>query len=95
MQYPIGHTAVNADDFDGAPLEDYNVLVLPQAFGLNRAISGGTLDDLKSWVRSGGTIVAIGSSAEWAFENIASGDDDEDDEEEEEDDDRADPSELS
>jgi hypothetical protein len=93
VQYPIPYTAVNIDDLGRAPLEDYNVIVLAQSFGMGRAINGGTLNDLKSWIRGGGTVVAIGSSAQWAHENLVK--DDEDKKAEEEEDDRPKPSELT
>lgn len=64
IQYPIPYTAVNAADASGADWSRYNTLVIPSAFGgaLDRALG----DRVKEWVRSGGTIVAIGGSASWA-----------------------------
>jgi len=96
IQYPIPYTAVNADDAMGADWERYNTLVVPSAFGLGRAFGGGAMDALKDWVRAGGTIVAIGNSADWATEEFVSFSDEEEKAiEDAAEDDRPDPSTLT
>ncbi len=63
---PIPYTAVNADALSSVDWDDYTVLLLPESRGLSRVFSGSRLDDLKSWVRRGGAVVASGDSAIWA-----------------------------
>ncbi len=63
---PIPYTAVNADALSSVDWSDYTVLLLPESRGLSRVFSGSRLDDLKQWVRRGGTVVASGDSAVWA-----------------------------
>lgn len=73
---PTAHTIVNLDDLGSVDWDEVNVLVLPSGW-LGSAISGSTLDALKSWVRSGGTVVAISSSARWASSELVGLDSDE------------------
>jgi len=47
----------------GLDLRDYNVLILPDTFGPAEGLLKPLLDDLKPWVRNGGTLIAVGSSA--------------------------------
>lgn len=61
---PTAHSVVNLDDFGLADWARTNVLVLPS--GRMSALSGSNLDALKSWLRAGGTVVALASSATWA-----------------------------
>jgi hypothetical protein len=63
---PIPYTAVNADALPSVNWSDYTVLLLPESRGLSRVFSGSRLDELKQWVRAGGTVVASGDSAIWA-----------------------------
>jgi hypothetical protein len=63
---PIPYTAVNADALSSVNWSDYTVLLLPESRGLSRVFSGSRLDELKQWVRAGGTVVASGDSAIWA-----------------------------
>ncbi len=88
IESPIPHAVVNADRFGSIDLDEYNVLVVPDAFGLGTVMNSSTRDDLKDWVRSGGAIVASGASARWITRNILeieSSDDDEDDQDKEDD----------
>lgn len=73
---PTDYTAVNVDSLGSVDWEDVNVLVLPSGW-LGSAISGSTLDALKSWVRSGGTVVALDRSARWASSELVGLDSDE------------------
>jgi hypothetical protein len=63
---PIPYTAVNADALSSVDWSDYTVLLLPESRGLSRVFTGARLDELKQWVRAGGTVVASGDSAIWA-----------------------------
>lgn len=68
QQYGIPFTAIKAADLGGVELSKYNVIVLPdgQAPGYARTFTQETVDRLKSWVREGGTLVAIKGAAVWA-----------------------------
>lgn len=66
---PTDHTMVNLDDLGSVDWNEVNVLVLPSGW-VGSTISGSTLDALKSWVRSGGTVVALDRSARWASSEL-------------------------
>ena len=53
---------LDAQTFGSHDLRRYNVLVLPPARGLERAL-GPHAEKLRDWVRSGGTLIACGASA--------------------------------
>lgn len=61
---PTDHTVVNLDDFGSVDWSEVNVVVLPS--GRMNAMSNSNLDALKSWLRGGGTVVALAGSATWA-----------------------------
>lgn len=67
---PTAHTVVNIEDLGSVDWSKVNVLVLPSG-SIGRSITGSTLDALKSWINTGGTVVAIGSSATWASTELA------------------------
>ncbi|MBC6996051.1 M14 family zinc carboxypeptidase [Neolewinella lacunae] len=48
-----------------ASLYDYDVLILPEARGLREVFGSEGQEHLKQWLSAGGTLVAIGSSAEF------------------------------
>lgn len=55
-------TMVNRDNLGGLNWEDYDVLIMPSgSYGSVFNESG--LDDLRSWIRSGGKVIAIGGGA--------------------------------
>lgn len=60
-------TKVDVTDLGRVVWSDYDVLVLVS--GDLGAISGSRLDDLKAWVRGGGTLVAQREAAAWATRN--------------------------
>jgi hypothetical protein len=96
IQYPMPHTSINADALGRADLDRYNVLVLPDAFGgWERTLGEATVERLGEWVRGGGTIVAIGGSAQWSYEELVEGDDEEQGDDEEDDDERPDRNTLT
>jgi hypothetical protein len=53
---------VDAQALGSYDLRRYNVLILPSAGGMGEVLAP-IADDLKAWVRSGGTLIAIGGSA--------------------------------
>ncbi len=59
--YPV--TLLNGQNLAGADLNKYNVLVIPETRG------GSTLDPavarIKTWIRAGGTLIALGSTTQW------------------------------
>lgn len=66
---PAPYVPVNADNLDRVDLSGFNVILTPSAWGdLAGEIGEGTVEELGEWVRGGGTLVAIGRSAEWAQE---------------------------
>tara|TARA_R110000782_G_scaffold12913_5_gene38269 strand:+ start:14723 stop:17524 length:2802 start_codon:yes stop_codon:yes gene_type:complete len=65
---PTEHSVVNLEDFGSVDWARTNVLVLPS--GRMSALSGSNLDALKSWLRAGGTVVALSGSATWASSEL-------------------------
>ena len=59
LQYPI--TNINSDNFSKTDLSKYDVIVMPSGY-YNSVLNKSTIDNLKKWVRSGGTLLAIGSA---------------------------------
>jgi len=71
VEQPTPYVPVNADAFGRVDLEEFNVIVLPEAWGsMERALGEGGVERMKSWIRDGGTLVAVGSSAFWASDSI-------------------------
>ncbi|TVQ32277.1 MAG: hypothetical protein EA376_06415 [Phycisphaeraceae bacterium] len=67
IESPMPYTPVNADSFGRVRLDDFNVVVLPSAWGnIGSTLGSRNVDRLRDWVRSGGTVVAVGRSAPWA-----------------------------
>jgi len=60
-------TKINPANFGRADLNRYNVLVLP-ATQLS-FLSGEILEDVKRWVRGGGTLITLRDAATWAVQN--------------------------
>lgn len=61
-------TKVDTGDLGRVDWADYDVLVLASA-GAGAAFSGARLERLQTWVRDGGTLIAIRSAAPWAARN--------------------------
>ena len=60
-------TKVDVSDIGRVDLEDYDVLVLVS--GNLGFLSGNRLEDLRDWIRGGGTLVAVRGAAAWAARN--------------------------
>ena len=64
--YPV--TTIKAANFNRVRLNQFNVLILPDAYGAaaySRAMGPGGADRIKSWVREGGTLIAFGQASQW------------------------------
>ncbi|MBL1218388.1 MAG: hypothetical protein D8M59_12940 [Planctomycetes bacterium] len=61
---PVPYTAVDADRLGRVDLDDFTVIVVPDGGGLSN------VDRIKSWINSGGALVASGGSAGWAYRSI-------------------------
>ena len=59
LQYPV--TSIDMDDFSARTLQNFDVLVLPGGW-YGSQFNGDTLDGLKSWIRSGGKVIAMSSA---------------------------------
>lgn len=56
INYPI--TLINTDDFGGAELHEYDVLILPAGF-YGEALTDSRLSEIKSWISKGGRLIAV------------------------------------
>ncbi|MEO9571982.1 MAG: M14 family metallopeptidase [Polaribacter sp.] len=59
LQYPI--TNVNSDNFGYLDYSKYDVIILPNGY-YGSVLTKSTLEKLKKWTRSGGTLIAIGNA---------------------------------
>ena len=59
LQYPI--TNVNSENFASLDFSKYDVIIIPDG-RYNSILTKTTLDKLKTWTRSGGTLIAIGNA---------------------------------
>jgi hypothetical protein len=67
---PIPYSPVNVESLGRIDLDEYNVIVVPDAGRLSGAVSSSMQETLRDWVRAGGVIVATGGSAAWASRAI-------------------------
>jgi hypothetical protein len=66
-RYGVKFTPVNWEVLNG-DLSAFNVIVLPDGFGAQRL---GKAENLKSWMRNGGTVITMGGSTAWAVSEAA------------------------
>ena len=57
---------INIQNLSRIDLRKYNVLVLPDASGLERVLGESAVAKVRRWVEGGGTLVALGNSASFA-----------------------------
>jgi len=65
VQMPV--TKVDRNEFGRVPLEEYDVLILVS--GAQAALDAEGLEEVRRWIRGGGTLVALRSAAHWAARN--------------------------
>jgi hypothetical protein len=59
LKYPL--TILNSDYFDSVKFSKYDVIIIPNGY-YSRILNKRTLDKLSTFVRSGGTLIAIGNA---------------------------------
>jgi len=59
INYP--YTAINTTDFSANRLDNYHTLIIPNGY-YGGLFNKSTLDGLKSWIRKGGKVIAIGGA---------------------------------
>jgi len=57
---------VNIQNLSRIDLRKYNVLILPDASGLERVLDGSTVAKIRRWIEGGGTLIALGNAAGFA-----------------------------
>ena len=67
-RYGLPFTALRVQDFNGIDLHDYDVLIMPpgSVSGYKRVLGSSGIENLKSWVSSGGTFIGIQDGAVFA-----------------------------
>ena len=65
LHYPLAR--VNAKNFRRVPLNEFNRIVLVS--GSYDFLNEQQLDELKSWVKAGGTLITINGASQWAINN--------------------------
>ena len=63
LGYPVAPVRVR--DLGSPWLDQFDVLVLPEGDGYPRALNEDAGDNLKRWVRRGGTLIAVGAAVEY------------------------------
>ena len=67
----VPHHVVQADDFRRLPWHEVDVLVLPETGSLDAALGEAGLEELRRWMRAGGTVIAVGRAARLAGRELA------------------------
>lgn len=65
LHYPLAR--VNAENFRRVPLNEFNRIVLVS--GSYDFLNEQQLDELKSWVKAGGTLITVNGASQWAINN--------------------------
>ncbi len=61
----LGIDRIRSDSFSGLDLTEYDVILMPGGFGLNRIFGESDREKLKQWVRNGGVLIGTESSGAW------------------------------
>ncbi len=61
----FGISRIRSTSVGGIDLSSYDVIIMPGGFGLNNRFNEATRNELKNWVRNGGTLVATEGSTSW------------------------------
>ncbi|MCH9031197.1 MAG: hypothetical protein IIB00_02920 [candidate division Zixibacteria bacterium] len=71
----VSHSILNLSNLGFLDLERYNVLILPSVRGsvgtVKQIIGEGGAKKLKGWVKDGGTLICVGTSAAWAADSAS------------------------
>jgi hypothetical protein len=65
----FGISRIRSDAFNSMDLNEYDVIILPNGFGLNGVFSESGRERLSNWVRGGGVLVGTENSASWLTKN--------------------------
>lgn len=65
QRYGQPTVAVRASSLGRAKLSDFDVIIFPSG-GYSGAVGSGLMDDLRSWMSDGGTLITMGNSTRWA-----------------------------
>lgn len=66
QQYSYPVTVMHTENIPQADLDEYNVMILPNAFGsYDRALGENGAKKLKEWVQAGGTLITYGQATHW------------------------------
>ena len=76
LQRRIGQpfTALRASDIGGAPLDEFDVLILPDGGGFSRELGTGGSERIAEWVQRGGTLIAYAGGASFVQNGDFGGD---------------------
>lgn len=61
----FGISRIRSDAFSSLNLNEYDVILLPASYGLNRIFNESTRAELSNWVRNGGVLIGTESSGAW------------------------------
>lgn len=61
----FGISRIRSDAFTSLDLNEYDVILMPGGFGLNRIFSESTREQLAGWVRDGGVLIGTERSGAW------------------------------
>lgn len=64
-RYGVPVTAIRASELTDVVLGEYDVIVLPDGY-YDGTWSGDFVDDLRAWMRNGGTLVTLAEASRWA-----------------------------
>ncbi|HUF04281.1 MAG TPA: M14 metallopeptidase family protein [Aridibacter sp.] len=62
-QYGFPVTPVRTSQLGSREIAQFDVIILPDAFGYSNVLGGGAVNRLKEWVSGGGTLIGLGSGA--------------------------------